>query len=239
MGSPTRQKMMAKMTVPNAGDVVELYGQMAAKEYTAVRYVRFIFGDKSYLQVPTNAGHVRPRREGSHQLVGCRLDRRVPEPKSRPFVKGRWFLNKGMRKMKVPRAYVLDPTYQTTDEYANAWSTFGSTDNFVAGTPGFDQSNTNIMAIPELQVAADVTVELAVTDVNRDPRTVDVTVSAGGVSETVTLTGPTTKKSQLLDIFTVTLENVPAGTDEVEITLESVLGSGDSVSPGRGGQLPV
>ena len=67
MGSPTRQKMMAKITVPNAGDVVELYGQMAAKEYTAVRYVRFIFGDKSYIQVP--AGD-RPRREGSHQLVG-------------------------------------------------------------------------------------------------------------------------------------------------------------------------
>ena len=132
--------------------------------------------------------------------------------------------------MKAPRAYVLYPTYQTADEYANAWSTFGSTDNFVAGTPGFDQTNTNILAIPELQVATDVTVELAVTDVNRDPRTIDVTVSAGGVSQTVTLTGPTTRKSELLNVFTVTLENVPAGTDQVEILMESVLGSGDSAA---------
>ncbi len=100
----------------------------------------------------------------------------------------------------------------------------------MAGTPGFDQTNTNILSIPELQVATDVTVELAVTDVNRDPRTIDVTVSAGGVSQTVTLTGPTTKKSELLNVFTVTLENVPAGTDQVEILMESVLGSGDSAA---------
>ncbi len=226
MGSPTRQRMMAKITVPNAGDVVELYAQMAAKEYTAVRYVRFIFGDKTYVQV-------QPETDlGAKAAISWWGEDLTSEFQSqaKPFVKGRWFLNKGMRKMKAPRAYVLYPTYQTADEYANAWSTFGAPTNFVAGTPGFDQTNTNTLAIPELQVATDVTVELAVTDVNRDPRTVDVMVSAGGVSETVTLTGPTNRKSELLNIFTVTLENVPAGTDEVEITLESVLGSGDSAA---------
>ncbi len=47
---------------------------------------------------------------------------------------------------------------------------------------------------------------------------------------TTTLTGPTNKKSELLNLFEVTLEDVPAGVDEVEIELVSVLDKGDSAA---------
>ncbi len=226
MGSPTRSRMVAKITIPNSGNVVDLYGQMAGKEYNGVKFVRFIFGDKSYQQVQpeTDLGDT-----GAISWWGADLD----ESKllAKPFVKGRWFLQKGMKKMRIPRAIVFYPTYDTGDtEYANAWSTFTYPDNFVAGTPGFDQSNTNVLMIPETQAPTDIVVQIAVTDVNRDARTVDVTVTAGNVSQTVTLTGPTTKKSELLNIFEVTLEGVPAGVDEVEIELVSVLDEGDSAA---------
>ncbi len=133
--------------------------------------------------------------------------------------------------MRIPRAIVFYATNDTGDpEYANSWSTFTYPDNFVAGTPGFDQTNTNILSIPETQATTDIVVQVAVTDVNRDPRTVDVIVRAGGVEVTTTLTGPTNKKSELLNLFEVTLAGVPAGTDEVEIELVSVLDTGDSAA---------
>ena len=126
-------------------------------------------------------------------------------------MKGRWSLQKGMKKMRIPRAIVFYATDDTgANEFANAWSTFGYPDNFVAGTPGFDQTNTNVLIIPETQATTDITAQVAVTDVNRDARTINVIVTAGGVSEIVTLTGPTNKKSELLDVFEVTLEGVPA-----------------------------
>ncbi len=66
MGSPTRSKMVAKVTIPNANDVTELYGQMAAKEYNGVRYVRFIFGDKTLRASPARhrPGRRRPPSPG-------------------------------------------------------------------------------------------------------------------------------------------------------------------------------
>ncbi len=134
--------------------------------------------------------------------------------------------------MRLPRAIVVYATNDTGGaEVANAWSTFGAPDNFVAHTPGFDQTNTNVLPIPETQGETDIVVQIAVTDVNRDPRTVDVIVTRRRRrSETVTLTGPTTKKSELLNLFEVTLAGVPAGTDEVEIELVSVLDEGDSAA---------
>ncbi len=225
MGSPSRSRMVAKIVVPNASELTDLYAQMAAKEYNGVRFVRFIYGDKTYEQIQpeTDLGDI-----GAISWWGADLD----ESKllTRPFVKGRWFLQKGAKKMKLPRAIVVYPTTTTTDEYANAWSTFGAPDNFVAGTPGFAQSSTNVLAIPETQAETDLTVQIAITDINRDARSVDVTISAGNVSDTVTLTSPTNRKSELLNIFEVTLPGVPAGVSEVEILLESALDTGDSAA---------
>ncbi len=225
MGSPTRTRMVAKVVIPNAGNLVELYGQMAAKEYNGVKYVRFIYGNKTYdqIQPETDLGDT-----GAISWWGADLDTSLVQAK--PFVKGRWFLHKGMKKMKLPRAIVMYPTHSTVDQYANAWSTFGAPTNFVAGTPGFDQTNTNVLAIPETQDVTDIVIQLAVTDVNRDARSVDVIITAGSMSETVTLTSPTNKKSELLNIFEVTLQGVEAGVDEVTIEMVSVLDEGDSAA---------
>ena len=227
MGSPTRSRMVAKVTIPNANDVTELYGQMAGKEYNGVRYVRFIYGDKSFEQIQPETDL---SAQGAISWWGADLTSDF-QLQAKPFIKGRWFLQKGMKKMRIPRAIVFYATNDTGDtDYANSWSTFTYPDNFVAGTPGFDQSNTSILPIPETQATTDIVVRIAVTDVNRDPRTVDVIVTAGSVSQTVTLTGPTTKKSELLNLFEVTLEGVEAGVDEVEIELVSVLDEGDSAA---------
>ncbi len=228
MGSPTRSRMVAKVTIPNANDVTELYGQMAGKEYNGVRYVRFIFGDKSFEQVQPETDL---SAQGAISWWGADLTSDF-QLQAKPFIKGRWFLQKGMKKMRIPRAIVFYATNDTGDtDYR---------EQLVAPSPtpttsspahrASTRANTNILPIPETQATTDIVVQIAVTDVNRDPRTVDVIVTAGSVSQTVTLTGPTTKKSELLNLFEVTLEGVPAGVDEVEIELVSVLDEGDSAA---------
>lgn len=225
MGSLTHKRLVAKIWVPNARDLTDLYGQMAAKEYNGIRFVRFIYPDRSYVQVKPATD------EGETAAIswwGADLDEN--ELTGSSYVKGRWFLKKGMRRMMLPRAFVLYPTYQTAEAYANAWSTFNAPGNFVSGTTGFNQVARNALAIPETQAPTDVTVKVAVTDVNRDPRSVDLTIRAGGVEQTVTLTRPERWRMALLNLVEVTLEDVPAGTDQVEIVLTSELGTGDSAA---------
>ena len=145
-----------------------------------------------------------------HQLDETKL--------AKPFIKGRWFLDKGVKKMKLQRAFVLYATQQVDEETASNWTTFTSPNNFVAGAAAFPQEITNSLGIPTTQATTDITVQVALTDINRDDRTVDVTVKAGGVSETVTLAKPKDWRLRLLNLVEMTLEDVPAGVDEVEIT---------------------
>ncbi|MEZ4519819.1 MAG: choice-of-anchor Q domain-containing protein [Chloroflexota bacterium] len=224
MGSPNRTRMVSKITIPNASTTTALFGQMAAKSYPGVKFVRFIYPNKTYeqIQTVTDLGD-----NGAVSWWGADLD---ISRLTRPFVKGRWFLYPGAKRDHLPRALVLYVTQTTAEEYASNWSTFTYPDNFVAETPAFNQTSTNTLAIPETQETADITVQVAIADINNDPRTVDLTISAGGISETVTLTGPISKKMELLNLVEVTLEDVPAGTDEVEILMESALGSGDSAA---------
>ncbi len=99
----------------------------------------------------------------------------------------------------------------------------------MAWETGFNLSVTQTIAIPEVQAnGAEVTVQIAVVDVNKDTRTVTLTVEAGGVSEARVLTVPNSR--DLLNLEEFVLENVPAGTDEVTITLESPDQTGDSAA---------
>ncbi|MEZ4519823.1 MAG: hypothetical protein R3C44_24340 [Chloroflexota bacterium] len=224
MGSPNRTRMASKITIPNASATTALYGQMAAKAHYGVKYVRFIYPNKTYeeIQPETDQGD-----SGAISWWGADLD---VSRLTRPFIKGRWFLYSGAKRDRLPRALVLYVTQTTAEEYASNWSTFTYPDNFVAGASEFEQSNTNILPIPEIQATTDVTVQVAIADINKDPRTIDLMVSAGGVSETVTLSGPVNAKMQLLNLVEVTLEDVPAGTDQVEILMESALDAGDSAA---------
>ena len=60
-------------------------------------------------------------------------------------------------------------------------------------------------------------IELALVDNDKDNRPVWVTVSAGGVTQTVMPTKP--NKGDMLNLLVFDLANVPAGTDEIVIEL--------------------
>ncbi len=120
MGSPTRSRSVAKITVPDAAQVVELYGQMAAKAHNGVRYVRFF-----YRQRPVSSG------------AACHRHRR----RSAPSAGGgpTWTRRSSLRQAVREGALVLPERRQTRQpaarlralshlrhrvSYANAWSTY-------------------------------------------------------------------------------------------------------------------
>ncbi|MEZ4515741.1 MAG: hypothetical protein R3C44_02505 [Chloroflexota bacterium] len=105
--------------------------------------------------------------------------------------------------------------------YANVFMTFDdSATNHVAWEDGWIAEQTQIIEIPETQAAgADILVQIALVDVNKDSRPVILTVTAGGVSQQLVIEKPNAKN--LLNLEEILLENVPQGTSEVEIKLES------------------
>jgi hypothetical protein len=62
-------------------------------------------------------------------------------------------------------------------------------------------------------------IELALADNDKDARPVWVTVTAGGVTQTVKPTNP--DKGEQLNLLVFDLANVPAGTDEIVIEVYS------------------
>ncbi len=227
MGSPKHMRKAVKLVVPNPDGLTAVYGQMAAKNFGEVRFVRFIFqGRKNWVEVKpaTSLG-----ASGAVSWWGADLD--PTEFMNKNWVKGRWFIHAKYNKAKMPRAFVLYPTHDTGDaQYANVFKTFGWPDNFVAGTLGTAQLRTNILQIPETQAVSDISVSIAIADINADPRSIELTVEAGGVAVLQTITGPDGKKMELLNIVEVILENVPAGTDQVSITMRSKPNDGDSAA---------
>jgi hypothetical protein len=206
----------ARLTVPNYGDVESLYGQLAAVDIGVIKWVQFLQKGESPIKVPqVTSPAVDP---ATIRWWGTDLS---ADPAAR-WVRG--LFTPGKNGGRSPRAFVLWPTYDTGDEsYANAFETFDSPGNYV------HQSTTTLSLDlpPTAAPGADVTVNLALVDVNNDKRVVILTVEAGGVSETRTINRP--NRRNILNIETFTLSGVPAGTDEVTITLES---------PPVGGQYP-
>ena len=70
-------------------------------------------------------------------------------------------------------------------------------------------------------------VELAVADNDKDARPIWVTVEAGGVTQTQMPNNPS--HADQLNLMTFTLPNVPAGTDEITITIYSPSMAADGV----------
>ncbi len=220
-GSPTKGIRTRKLVIPNYQDVASLYGQLASVESGGVmKYVRFRYPNNTKVQIyaPTSPAY----RTFAVNWWGAELDTGYK------YVKGQFFW--GAKGNKTPRAFVLWPTYNTTENYANVFTTFDeSIKNHVAWESGFNPSVTQVVAIPETQAnGAVVTVSVAVVDVNKDGRTMTLTVEAGGVSVARVLTVPNSR--DLLNLEEFVLENVPVGTDKVTITLESPNGTGDSAA---------
>ena len=220
-GSPTKGIRTRKLVIPDYQDVDSLYGQLASVESGGVmKYVRFRYPNGSKVQIydPTSPAY----RAFAVNWWGSELDTGYK------YIKGQFFW--GAKGNKMPRAFVLWPTYNTTEEYANVFTTFGESIDEPRGLgdglqPQRDADHRHPGGSGQRR---EVTVQIAVVDVNKDTRTVTLTVEAGGVSEARVLTVPNSR--DLLNLEEFVLENVPAGTDEVTITLESPDQTGDSAA---------
>ncbi len=216
MGSDRRAVRSRNLIVPDYEDVTALYGQLAATEVGRIRFVRFRYPDKSYVKIkdPTSPAY----QDFVIKWWGADLD---PAHK----IKGqfRW-IRDGRRS---PRAFVLWPTYETSEQYANVFTVFDDSTKyhvFWDDSPGatylWHPEQTFTLALPETQEdGADILVKIALVDNNRDNRPIILTVSAGGVIVERIIYGPNARETLNLEEFL--LENVPAGTNEVVIHMLS------------------
>ena len=220
MGNTKKASLSKKLVVPNSSDLVALYGQLAGKHVGKTpRFVRFTYpGGGGTVQVNTPTGTAE--RLGGVTWYGTALD-----PAS--SITGRWFLAP-KTKGKVPRALILYATYETTASTFDTYVLYsdGAT-NTVAAEEPWAQSQTLTIPIDAPLAAADITVQVALVDNDKDSRAITVIASAGAVQDSDVSTNPT--HGDTLNIITLTLEDVPAGTEEV--TLELLSGpNGDSAT---------
>ena len=208
-GSPSKGYRTRKLVIPNYTEVDSLYGQLAATDIGVMKYVRFRYpdGTKEQIYAPTSLAY----QPYAISWWGSELDTGYK------YVKGQFFW--GTKGNKSPRAFVLWPTYNTDEAYANVFATFDeSSENHVSWEPNFIPSQQQTVEIPEVQAnGATVNVTVALADVNKDGRSVVLNVEAGNVSEERVVTVPNLKDSLNLEEFV--LEGVEAGTDQVVITL--------------------
>jgi len=220
MGSPKKASLSKKLVIPNATNLVALYGQLAGKHVGKIpRFVRFSYpGGGGTVQVNSPTGTAE--RVGGVYWYGTELS-----PAS--SITGRWFLAP-KTKGKVPRALILYATYETTASYFDTYVLYtdGATNTVAAEAPWAQQQFLTIPIDAPL-APADITVQVALVDNDKDTRFITVNASAGPVTAGNTSTNPT--HGDTLSIITFTLEDVPAGTDEVTLELLSGV-NGDSAT---------
>ena len=200
MGTTNKHKAQAKLVIPNSANVVELYGQLAAKNQGAAKYVRFTYPNNQYVEVATPTSPAP--RTWAVLWYGTELN-----PAAN--IRGRWFLQKSGTKGHIPRAFVLYPTYNNPNqEYVNVFEVINTADSQVYwnAAEGWTPSQVLTIDIPAPLARVSFNVELAVVDNDKDVRPVMVTVTAGGVSQTQSPVNP--NKGDLLNILSFTLANV-------------------------------
>ena len=219
MGNNKKAVLSAKLVLPNVADLVSLYGQIAGKDAGKLpKYVRFQYPDQSTVQLnsPTSAAAL----PYGMFWYGASLD-----PSN--YIIARWKLASAT-KSKVQRAFVLYATHQTTEEYFNTFVLFDdSTLNTVGPQPPWAQHQTLTIPIDPPTGPADVTVQIALVDNDKDERAITVTATAGSASDSDTANNPT--HGNTLSLITLTLDDVPAGTDEITLDLDTT-SLGDSAA---------
>jgi hypothetical protein len=125
---------------------------------------------------------------------------------------------------QTPRGLIL---YAKRDTGHEKWTSVGKTTNeFVYWQER--EAYTEILTFTALAEPTDLTITAAVIDNNVDDRPLVLEAEAGSVmTRSELITGPT--EGDLLNIVSLTLPNVPTGTDRVAVTLRSPGGSGDSL----------
>jgi len=212
MGNDRKHSMVSKITLPRNQTVVSLYGQLAGKDNGQAKYVRFIYPNNQFVQAQTIDGP--SQRTFGVFWYGAELDPAA-------HIRGRWFLQKTGVKGHIPRGFLLYPTYETQEEYANVFELFQPSDTQVywntlnGWTPYVNMG----IDLPAPQGPVDLTIKIAMVDNDKDQRPVYVTVTAGSVTERQVVTSPNRKDE--LNILEFTLKNVLPGTSEITVELES------------------
>ncbi|MEM7032107.1 MAG: hypothetical protein AAF629_21325 [Chloroflexota bacterium] len=116
-------------------------------------------------------------------------------------------------------------TLYSKRQAADLWTSVGRTTNVHVWRDNLT-TYTEILAFPPLAQATDLEVTIAYADNNKDSRPVNISANAGGVSKSVSEKQPTHGRN--LNILTLTLNQVPAGTRHVEVTVHSPSSNGDS-----------
>ena len=215
MGDTKSHKVQAKINLPNHTNLVDIYGQMVAKDFGQAKYVRFLIQGKPYVQVNAITAPI-DHQFGAFWYGADLYDAGTPPS----WVKGRWFLKPIGVKGHIPRALVLYATYaHATDRWVNVWDTFTPSEGEVDWKPGWVAERQIIVPIAAPLGPVDFHVEVALADNDKDARPVWVTVSAGPVSQTQMPAVPS--NGNLLNLMNFTLQDVPAGTDEIVITVYS------------------
>lgn len=223
-GGPNRAYRTRKLNIPNSQDVSSLYGQLAAVDLGVMKYVRFLpqGNPKEQIYAPTSPAY----RTSAVDWWGSEL------PADARWVKGQFFWGKGAN--RSPRAFVLWPTYETVEAYANAFVTFDeSSENHVYWNTGegWIAEQTQTVSIPTTQApGATVVVKIALVDNNNDNRPVILTATAGTAITQIIDYAPNAKDT--LNLHEITLTDVPEGVDEVVIHLESPSPEGEAFPAG-------
>src|SRR5690606_34400339 len=159
-GTTARGQKTRRLVIPNHEDLAALYGQLAAVDVGQMKYVRFLPQGEPKIQIhaPTSPSLQR----SGVAWWGSDL------PTGSEWVKGQVFW--GPRGNKAPRAFILWPTYETDEPYANVFVTLDDFNNYqVADAPGFNEQISGQFYIPTTQAAgATVEVRLAVVDNDKD-----------------------------------------------------------------------
>jgi hypothetical protein len=221
MGDDKRHKALGRVTLPNWGDIVSLYGQGAHEATGLVKYVRFMYPTGRFVEVkdPISTAHTT----WAVTWYGAEL-----EPAAN--IRLRWFLQTTGNKNHVPRAFVLYPTYETTDDRFNYFETMeNSATNHVFWEWIPKQTFKIELPVP-LPFAHNISVEMALVDNDNDARPLVVTARTEGGESIVTQTqSPVApNRGNLLNILTFNLQNVPVGTTAIYVDLESPMTTGDS-----------
>ena len=219
LGSNEINRNGARVDIPNNNSVIELYAQLAGKKNGPYNYARFIRPNGTYINDKTLESPAY--RQNAIFWFGQALT-----PPTLPYWKAR-LVGAPTSGPFVQRAFVLYPTYQTAEQYVDVVKYFSNSATNHVYWQWIPVQVQNV-PMPAPLTAVDLVVRVALVDNDPDDRPVDLKIEAGGVSQTVTQTDST--HGPLLSIITVTLEDVPAGTSQIVLTLTSPQTIGDSVA---------
>lgn len=211
MGSTKKAVRSTRITIPDSADLVSLYGQLAGKDVGKVpKFVRFRYPDKTFVQVNSITG-ISAMQYGIF-WYGTPLD-------PTESILGSWRLAQGTRQ-KVQRAFILYATHETVEEYFNTYVLFDDgTLNTVGPEAPWAQHQSLTIPIDPPTAPVTLKVQIALVDNDKDSRAITVTATAGTATDSDTAANPT--HGNTLSLITLTLLDVPAGTDEVVLELET------------------